>query len=111
MLRNLKLRRDAYMCAYHSLRFSARLREDASEFAATTADTLERVGDEIATLARDYCTSERERRQLLQGLDEALKAMGLSGGAKQEILTQLAPRVLAGAPLSAGRESWTRMAV
>jgi hypothetical protein len=111
MLKNFKLRHRAYACAYHSFRFAARLRGDLSEFAPSIAETLESVGDELAALARDDCPTEHERRQLIDGLESALRALGLSETAQAHILSQLAPRIIAGEPASAGREAWTRIAV
>ena len=111
MLKNLKLRHRAYECAYNSFRFAARLRGDLSEFAPSIAETLESVGDELAALARDSCPSEGERRQLIEGLEGALRALGLSDAAQVHIVSQLAPRIMAGEPASASKEAWTRMAV
>jgi hypothetical protein len=111
MLKNLKLRHRAYVCAYNSFRFAARLRGDLSEFAPSIAETLESVGDELAALARDSCPSESERRQLIEGLEGALRALGLSDAAQVHIVSQLAPRIMAGEPASASKEAWTRMAV
>ena len=102
MLKNLKLRNRAYACAYNSFRFAARLRGDLSEFAPSIAETLESVGDELAALAR---------RQLIDGLEAALRALGLSDAAQVHIVSQLAPRIMAGEPASASKEPWTRMAV
>ena len=96
MLKNLKLRHRAYECAYNSFRFAARLRGDLSELAA---------------LARDSCPNESERRQLIDGLEGALRALGLSDAAQVHIVSQLAPRIMAGEPASASKEAWTRMAV
>ena len=96
MLKNLKLRHRAYECAYNSFRFAARLRGDLSE---------------LATLARDSCPNENERRQLIEGLEGALRALGLSDAAQVHIVSQLAPRIMAGEPASASKEAWTRMAV
>ena len=107
MLKNLKLRHRAYECAYNSFRFAARLRGDLSEF----AETLQSVGDELAALARDSCPNENERRQLIDGLEGALRALGLSDAAQVHIVSQLAPRIMAGEPASASKEPWTRMAV
>lgn len=111
MLKNLKLRHRAYVCAYNSFRFAARLRGDLSEFAPSIAETLESVGDELAALARDSCPTEGERRQLIDGLEGALRALGLSDAAQVHIVSQLAPRIMAGEPASASKEAWTRMAV
>ena len=111
MLKNLKLRHRAYVCSYNSFRFSARLRGDLSEFAPSIAETIESVGDELAALARDSCPSEAERRQLIEGLESALRALGLSDSAQVHIVSQLAPRIMAGEPVSASKEAWTRMAV
>jgi len=111
LLRNLKLRHRAYVCTYNSFRFAARLRSDLSEFAPTIAETLASVGDELAALARDDCPTESERRQLIDGLEGALRALGLSDAAQVHIVAQLAPRIMAGEPASAGKETWTRMAV
>jgi hypothetical protein len=111
MLKNLKLRHRAYVCAYNSFRFAARLRGDLSEFAPSIAETLESVGDELAALARDSCPAETERRQLIEGLEGALRALGLSDAAQVHIVSQLAPRIMAGEPASASKEAWTRMAV
>jgi hypothetical protein len=111
MLKNLKLRHRAYACAYNSFRFAARLRGDLSEFAPSIAETLESVGDELAALARDSCPTESERRQLIDGLEGALRALGLSDAAQVHIVSQLAPRIMAGEPASASKEAWTRMAV
>jgi hypothetical protein len=111
MLKNLKLKNRAYVCAYNSFRFAARLRGDLSEFAPSIAETLESVGDELAALARDNCPNEAERRYLIEGLEGALRALGLSDAAQVHIVSQLAPRIMAGEPASAGREAWTRIAV
>lgn len=111
MLKNLKLRHRAYACTYNSFRFAARLRGDLSEFAPSIAETLESVGDELAALARDSCPSEHERRQLIGGLESALRALGLTDTAQVHIVSQLAPRIMAGEPANAGREAWTRIAV
>jgi hypothetical protein len=109
MLKNLKLKNRAYVCAYNSFRFAARLRGDLSEFAPSIAETLESVGDELAALARD--NTEAERRYLIDGLEGALRALGLSDAAQVHIVSQLAPRIMAGEPANAGREAWTRIAV
>lgn len=111
MLKNLKLRHRAYVCAFNSFRFAARLRGELSEFAPSIAETLQTVGDELAALARDQCPSEQERRQLIEGLESALRALGLSETAQAHIVSQLAPRIMAGEPASASKEAWTRMAV
>jgi hypothetical protein len=111
LLKNAKLRHRAYACAYNSFRFAARLRGDLSEFAPSIAETLESVGDELAAHARDSCPTENERRQLIEGLEGALKALGLSEAAQVHIVSQLAPRIMAGEPVSANKEAWTRMAV
>lgn len=111
LLRNLKLRNRAYVCAYNSFRFAARLRGDLSEFAPSIAETIQSVGDELAAVARDACPSESERRQLIDGLKGALRALGLSDTAQVLIVSQLAPRIMAGEPASGGREAWTRIAV
>ena len=111
MLKNLKLRHRAYECAYNSFRFAARLRGDLSEFAPSIAETLQSVGDELAALARDSCPNESERRELIDGLEGALRALGLSDAAQVHIVSQLAPRIMAGEPASASKEAWTRMAV
>ncbi len=111
LLRNLKLRNRAYVCAYNSFRFAARLRGDLSEFAPSIAETLQSVGDELAALARDACPHETDRRQLIDGLEGALRALGLSDAAQVHIVSQLAPRIMAGEPASASKEAWTRMAV
>jgi hypothetical protein len=75
------------------------------------AETLQSVGDELAALARDSCPNESERRQLIDGLEGALRALGLSDAAQVHIVSQLAPRIMAGEPASASKEAWTRMAV
>jgi hypothetical protein len=111
MLKNMKLRHRSYVCAFNSFRFAARLRGDLSEFAPSIAETLESVGDELAALARDSCPNEGERRQLIEGLESALRALGLSDAAQVHIVSQLAPRIMAGEPASASKEAWTRMAV
>jgi hypothetical protein len=111
LLRNLKLRNRAYVCAYNSFRFAARLRGDLSEFAPSIAETIQSVGDELASLARDACPSETDRRQLIDGLEGALRALGLSDAAQVHIVSQLAPRIMAGEPASVSKEAWTRMAV
>jgi hypothetical protein len=111
LIRNLKLRHRAYVCAYNSFRFAARLRGDLSEFAPSIAETLQSVGDELASLARDDCPSETDRRQLIDGLEGALRALGLSDAAQVHIVSQLAPRIMAGEPASTTKEAWTRMAV
>ena len=111
LLKNLKLRNRAYVCAYNSFRFAARLRGDLSEFAPSIAETIHSVGDELAALARDGCPTMNERRQLIDGLEGALRALGLSDAAQIHIVSQLAPRIMAGEPASAGKEAWTRMAV
>jgi len=111
MLKNMKLRHRAYVCAYNSFRFAARLRGDLSEFAPSIAETIASVGDELAALARDDCPTESERRQLIDGLEAALRALGLSETAQIHIVSQLAPRIMAGEPASVSREAWTRIAV
>jgi hypothetical protein len=111
LLNNLKLRHRAYVCAYNSFRFAARLRGDLSEFAPSIAETIQSVGDELAALARDGCPTESERRQLIDGLEGALRALGLSDTAQIHIVSQLAPRIMAGEPASISREAWTRIAV
>ncbi|HEX7013857.1 MAG TPA: hypothetical protein VF161_13965 [Steroidobacteraceae bacterium] len=111
MLKNLKLRHRAYVSAYNSFRFAARLRGDLSEFAPSIAETLQSVGDELAALARDLCPTENERRQLIDGLEGALRALGLSDAAQVHIVSQLAPRIMAGEPASDSKQPWTRMAV
>jgi hypothetical protein len=111
LLRNLKLRRRAYECAYNSFRFASRLRGELSEFAPSLNDTLQSVADELASLARDSCPTASERRHLIEGLEAALRVIGLSDAAQVQIVSQLAPRIMAGEPVSAGRETWSRIAV
>jgi hypothetical protein len=111
LLNNLKLRNRAYGCAYNSFRFAARLRGDLSEFAPSIAETIQSVGDELAALARDACPSDRERKQLIDGLEGALRTLGLSDAAQVHIVSQLAPRIMAGIPISGGQLAWTRIAV
>lgn len=111
LLKNLKLRHRAYACAYNSFRFAARLRGDLSEFAPSIAETIQSVGDELAALARDGCPTESERKQLIDGLEGALRALGLSETAQVHILSQLSPRIMAGEPASSSKEPWTRIAV
>jgi hypothetical protein len=110
MLKNLKLRHRAHACAYNSFRFAARLRGDLSEFAPSIAETLESVGDELAALARDVCRHQNERRQLVDGLESALRALDLPDTAQVQIVAQLAPRIMAGEPTSARKDTWARMA-
>ena len=71
----------------------------------------ELTGLTLAALARDSCPNESERRQLIDGLEGALRALGLSDAAQVHIVSQLAPRIMAGEPASASKEAWTRMAV
>jgi hypothetical protein len=111
LLKNLKLRNRAFGCAYNSFRFAARLRGDLSEFAPSIAETIQSVGDELAALARDGCPTDGERKQLIDGLEGALRALGLSDAAQVHIVAQLAPRIMAGVPVSAGQQAWTRIAV
>jgi hypothetical protein len=111
ILKNMKLRHRAYACAYNSLRFDARLRDDASEFAPTLADTIDNVGDELATLARDACAHEGDRRHIISGLEAALRAIGLSERAQVMVVSRLAPRIISGEPANNARTPWTRMAV
>ncbi|HKQ83412.1 MAG TPA: hypothetical protein VJS42_14565 [Steroidobacteraceae bacterium] len=111
LLRNIKLRRRAYECAYNSFRFASRLRGDLSEFAPSLHDTLQSVADELASLARDSCPSASERRHLIEGLEAALRANGLSDEAQVYIVSQLAPRIMAGEPISASGQTWERIAV
>jgi hypothetical protein len=111
LLRNLKLRHRAYVCAYNSLRFAARLRSGESEFAPTVSDTIDNLGDELATLARDGCATERDRRHVIAGLQSALRAMELSDRAQILVVARIAPRIMAGEPASGGDTPWTRMAV
>jgi hypothetical protein len=111
LLKNLKLRNRAYECTYNSFRFAARLRGDLSEFAPSIAETIQSVGDELAALARDGCPTENERRQLIEGLEGALRALGLSDAAQVHIVSQLAPRIMAGEPARGSKEAWTRIAV
>lgn len=111
LLRNIKLRRRAYECAYNSFRFASRLRGDLSEFAPSLHDTLQSVADELASLARDSCPSASDRRHLIEGLEAALRANGLSDEAQVYIVSQLAPRIMAGEPIGANGQTWARMAV
>jgi siroheme synthase (precorrin-2 oxidase/ferrochelatase) len=111
LLRNMKLRHRAYVCAYNSFRFASRLRGDLSEFAPSLHDTLQSVADELATLARDSCPTASERRHLIEGLEAALRANGLSDEAQVYIVSQLAPRIMAGEPSTGGDQTWTRIAV
>jgi len=111
LLKNLKLRNRAYACAYNSFRFAARLRGDLSEFAPSIAETVESVGEELAGLARDACPTEADRRHLIDGLEGALRALGLAEAAQTHIVSQLAPRILTGEAGSGTKEAWTRIAV
>ena len=81
------------------------LRGDLSEFAPSIAETIESVGDELASLARDSCPAETDRRQLIDGLEGALRSLGLSDAAQVHIVSQLAPRIMAGEPASATQGS------
>jgi hypothetical protein len=111
LLRNMKLRRRAYECAYNSFRFASRLRGDLSEFAPSLHDTLQSVADELAALARSECPSTNERRHLIEGLEAALRANGFSDEAQVYIVSQLAPRIMAGEPASTNGQPWSRIAV
>ncbi len=111
VIKNVILRRRAYICTYNSIRFAARLRSGLSEFAPSIITTLDGVGDELATFARDICTSERERRSLIDGLQSALRALQMSDAAQVQIMSRLAPRIMAGEPQSGSSEPWQKIAV
>lgn len=111
MLKNHKLRHRAHVCAFNSLRFTARLRGQLSEFAPSLAETLQTVGEELAAIARDECANEQERRQLIEGLKSALRALELSEAARAHIVSQLEPRIMAGETTRTTAEAWTRIAV
>lgn len=111
ILKNFRLRHRAYACAYNSFRFAVRLRGDLSEFAPSLAETLQSVGDELAALARTDCRNDAERRQLIDGLEAALKALGLSDATLASFVAELTPRIMAGQPAGISGEPWTRIAV
>jgi hypothetical protein len=111
MIRNVILRRRAYVCAFNSIRFATRLRSGLSEFAPSIIASLDAVGDELATFARDICSTERERRSLIEGLQSALRSLQMSDAAQVQIMSRLAPRIMAGEPQGANAEAWQRIAV
>jgi hypothetical protein len=112
LLKNVLLQQRARKATVHALRFAERLRKRDSEFAPSYRDTLENIGDELAMMAREMCSDERERRALLQGLMSALSRMYRADPAlAQRVARRLAPRVLAAQPEQTARGHWLRAAV
>ena len=111
-VRHMVLRHRAKQSALSALRFAERLRKRNSEFAPTYLETLESLGDELATLARDQCRNESERRAVLAGLLLALQRMYKSDPQiAQRITRRLAARVLSGEPGHSHPNPWVKLAV
>jgi len=111
MIRNLRLRHQSFVLVRNSLQFAARLRSESREFTPGIWQSIDAMGDELAALARDVCPNERERRSLVLGLESALRACRLSDLAQVQIISRLAPRIMAGEPLTDVGSLWRRMAV
>jgi hypothetical protein len=107
----LVLRYRTRQCVLNALRFAERLRRRNSEFAPSYKDTLNGIGDELATLARTHCRNEADRRALLAGLSSAFERM-YRGKPElaQRIADRMAPRVLM-AVSEPPASAWARMAV
>jgi len=96
IIARLVLRHRARQSVLNALRFAERLRRQNSEFAPTYADTINNIGDELATMSREACRDAAERRALLAGLLSAFQRMYRSNPAlAQSIARRLAPRILA----------------
>ena len=111
LIRNFRLRQRAATYVYNTMRFAMRLREDLSEFAPSFVETVENMGDELAIIARDACSNEKERGVVLEGLAVALRALDLSIATQTHIVARLRSRILSGEPEHVGNDSWQRIAM
>ena len=110
-LRRLKLRRQAKAITVRSLAFAAELRSRDSEFANGVWEPYEAVGDELATLARAFNTTELERRAMVAGLEAGLRELGLSATAQIDVMSRLAPRIMLGVVKGSDQDVLRQIAV
>ena len=97
---NMKVSNAAFQITTRGAKLMSDLRKQKSEFAPSAQEALEIIGDELATLSRDYCSSEKERSCVLNGLYKGLKAYGISETATLNIVATLTSRIMAGVPHS-----------
>jgi len=95
--RNMKITNTAFQITYRGMKLMSEMRKQDPDMGPSGAEAIENIGDELATLSRDYCTSEKERSCVLKGLRQGLKALGLSETATQNIAALLTQRIMAGA--------------
>ncbi|BCO30430.1 hypothetical protein TspCOW1_05330 [Thiohalobacter sp. COW1] len=99
--RNIKITNMAFQASYKGMKLMSAMRKSDPDMAPSAEEAIESLGDELAILSREYCTSEKERACLIKGLDQGLKAYGLSQTATLNIVAALTPRIMAGKPGSA----------
>jgi hypothetical protein len=88
------------------------LRKQNSEFAPSYSDTINGIGDELASLSRDTCRNEADRRALLAGLLAAFQRMYRGNPAlAHRIAQRLAPRILTACSVQEPSSAWVRIAV
>jgi transposase len=112
LITRLVLRHRARQSVLNALRFAERLRKQNSEFAPSYSDTINSIGDELATMSRDACRNDAERRALLAGLLSAFQRMYRGNPAlAQRITRRLAPRILNLQSAHEPASAWMRIAV
>lgn len=100
LFRNIKITNMAYQIVYNGMKLMSAMRKENSDLGPKANEAIEHLGDELAVLARDACTTEKERSCVLKGLEQGLKAFGLSEAATQNIAAMLTPQIMAGKPES-----------
>lgn len=112
LLTKIVLRHRARQSVLSALRFAERLRRENSEFAPTYADTINSIGDELATMARDACRNAEERRALLAGLMAGFQRMYRSNATlPPRIARRLAPKIMAAQTNQTIASPWMKIAV
>ena len=107
--RNMKITNMAFQITYRGMKLMSDMRKQDPDMAPSGAEAVENIGDELATLSRDFCVSEKERACVLKGLRQGLKALGLSETASQNISALLTQRIMAGTPSSSLGDELSRI--
>ena len=99
--RNRQITNYAYQASYKVMKLMSSMRITDAEMTPSAEQAIEALGDELAVIARDYCSTEQERACVIKGLEQGLKAYGLSQTSTLNIVALLTQRVMAGKPDSA----------
>ncbi len=97
---NMKITNMAYQVAFRGMKQLSTM----GVWAPDAREAVEILGDSMATLARDTCSTEKERSCVLTGLRRGLRANGISETATQNISAFITSRIMAGKPSSFSEE-------